>query len=93
MHRPDSSPKTSERPRLGLALGSGAARGWAHVGVLRALDEWGVEVDVYAGCSVGALIGAGSGYAYLREKQLGGITGLIEDFVRRNPRFFKKSGK
>ena len=58
MHRPDSSPKTSERPRLGLALGSGAARGWAHVGVLRALDEWGVEVDVYAGCSVGALIGA-----------------------------------
>lgn len=42
---------------LGLVLGSGAARGWAHVGVLRALDEIGVKPDVIAGCSVGALIG------------------------------------
>lgn len=46
------------RPRIGLALGSGAARGWAHVGVLKALDELGIEVDVYAGCSVGAIVAA-----------------------------------
>lgn len=45
------------RPRLGLALGSGAARGWAHLGVLHALDTLGVEVDVFAGCSAGALVG------------------------------------
>lgn len=42
---------------LGLVLGSGAARGWAHVGVLRALAEIGLEPDVVAGCSVGALVG------------------------------------
>lgn len=43
--------------KLGLVLGSGAARGWAHVGVFRALEEIGVKPDVIAGCSVGALVG------------------------------------
>lgn len=43
--------------KLGLALSSGAARGWAHVGVLRGLAELGVKPDVIAGCSVGALVG------------------------------------
>ncbi|MEO1014580.1 MAG: patatin-like phospholipase family protein [Pseudomonadota bacterium] len=43
--------------KLGLALGSGAARGWAHIGVLRGLEEIGVAPDVIAGCSVGALVG------------------------------------
>lgn len=43
--------------KLGLVLGSGAARGWAHVGVLRGLAEIGVKPDVIAGCSVGALVG------------------------------------
>lgn len=43
--------------KLGLALGSGAARGWAHVGVLRGLEEIGVKPDMIAGCSVGALVG------------------------------------
>ncbi len=43
--------------KLGLVLGSGAARGWAHVGVLRALEEVGIKPDVIAGCSVGALVG------------------------------------
>lgn len=45
------------RPRIGLALGSGAGRGWAHIGVLRALERAGVEVDVICGTSVGALVG------------------------------------
>jgi NTE family protein len=43
--------------KLGLVLGSGAARGWAHVGVLRGLKEIGMEPDIIAGCSVGALVG------------------------------------
>lgn len=46
------------RPRIGLALGGGFARGIAHVGVLRALDDYGIPVDVIAGTSVGALIAA-----------------------------------
>ncbi len=44
--------------RIGLALGSGSARGWAHIGVLRALAEEGIEPDIVAGTSVGALVGA-----------------------------------
>ena len=47
---------SSRRPRIGLALGSGGARGWAHVGILRALDAAGVTPDVVAGTSIGALI-------------------------------------
>lgn len=46
------------RPRIGLALGSGSARGLAHIGVLRALKEAHIEVDVVAGTSMGAVIGA-----------------------------------
>ncbi len=47
-----------DRGRIGLALGSGAARGWAHIGVLRALQAAGIEPDVICGSSVGAVIGA-----------------------------------
>jgi len=43
--------------RLGLALGSGSARGWAHIGVIRALEERGIKPDIVCGSSVGALVG------------------------------------
>lgn len=46
------------RPRLGLALGGGGARGFAHVGVLRVLEAEGLRPDVVVGTSVGSLIGA-----------------------------------
>jgi len=46
------------RPRLGFALGSGSARGWAHIGILQALAERGLRPDVVTGASVGALVGA-----------------------------------
>jgi NTE family protein len=45
------------RPRIGLALSGGAARGIAHVGVLRALEENAIPIDAIAGASAGALIG------------------------------------
>ncbi|PLZ04382.1 patatin [Burkholderia sp. WAC0059] len=44
--------------RIGLVLGGGAARGWAHIGVIRALHEAGIRPDVVCGTSIGALIGA-----------------------------------
>ena len=47
----------SDRPRIGLALSGGAARGIAHVGVLRALEENQIPIDAIAGASAGALIG------------------------------------
>jgi NTE family protein len=43
--------------RLGLALGSGSARGWAHIGVIRALEERGIKPDIVCGTSIGALVG------------------------------------
>lgn len=46
------------KPKLGLVLGSGAARGWAHIGVIRALAAAGIAPDVVAGCSSGAFVGA-----------------------------------
>ncbi len=45
-------------PRIGVALGSGASRGLAHIGVMRALEEAGVEVSCIAGTSMGAFVGS-----------------------------------
>lgn len=45
-------------PTVGLALGSGSARGWTHIGVIRALEEMGVCPQIVAGTSIGALVGA-----------------------------------
>src|SRR5215210_7498188 len=47
----------SESPTIGLALSGGAARGMAHVGVLRALSENGIQIDCIAGTSAGSLVG------------------------------------
>lgn len=47
----------SSEPGISLALGGGAARGWAHIGVLRALDEANIPIKMIAGTSVGALVG------------------------------------
>jgi NTE family protein len=48
----------SGRIRVGIALGSGSARGWAHIGVLQELAAAGIRPDVVAGTSIGALVGA-----------------------------------
>lgn len=56
----ESTPRTdvdTSRPRLALALSGGAARGFAHVGVLRAFERHGIPVDMIAGTSAGALVG------------------------------------
>jgi NTE family protein len=45
-------------PLIGLALGSGSARGWAHLGVIRALEQAGIRPDLVCGTSIGALVGA-----------------------------------
>jgi NTE family protein len=51
-----SVPKRSMR--IGLVLGSGSARGWAHIGVIRELAAKGIEPDIVCGASTGALVGA-----------------------------------
>lgn len=49
---------TGQQPKVGLVLGSGSARGWAHIGVIRALAEAGVVPHAICGCSIGAFVGA-----------------------------------
>ncbi len=60
--------------KIGLALGSGSARGWAHIGVIRALEEEGIKPDIVTGCSIGSLVGA----AYV-----GGHLDTLETWVRK----------
>jgi NTE family protein len=55
---------TFGRRPLGIVLGSGSARGWAHIGVIRQLVAMGIELDIVCGTSVGALVGA----AYVIDK-------------------------
>lgn len=49
---------SSGKPVVGLALGSGSARGWSHIGVILQLEEMGIRPQVVAGTSIGALVGA-----------------------------------
>ncbi len=57
--------------RVGLALGSGSARGWAHLGVIRVLEQAGIRPDLVCGTSIGALVGAG-----LRGERIGSLREL-----------------
>ncbi len=60
-------------PKIGLALGSGVARGWAHIGVLRRLEKEGIKPDLVCGTSIGALVGG---------LYLAGELDRLEDFAR-----------
>ncbi len=81
-----NEPERAERPRIGVALAGGFARGIAHIGVLRVLREAGIPVDCVAGTSVGALIGAAycSGAALEEMEKIGAIT-TFADFGRWTP--------
>src|SRR5262247_1259922 len=59
--------------KIGLALGGGSARGWAHIGVLRALNAEGIYPDIIAGTSIGAVVGG----CYVA-----GELGALEQFAR-----------
>ena len=75
-----------ERPRVGLALAGGFARGIAHIGVLRVLREAEIPIDCVAGTSVGALIGASyCAGATLEEMEQIGTTTKFTDFGRWTP--------
>lgn len=75
-----------ERPRVGLALAGGFARGISHVGIFRVLHEAGIPVDAVAGTSVGALIGAAycAGVSFETMEQIGAAT-TFADFGRWTP--------
>ncbi|MEX2034050.1 MAG: patatin-like phospholipase family protein, partial [Xanthobacteraceae bacterium] len=54
---PDTPEPAVERPTIGLALGGGGARGFAHIGVIRTLIANGIKPDVIVGTSIGAVVG------------------------------------
>ncbi|MBT8074799.1 MAG: patatin [Xanthomonadales bacterium] len=68
---------SKSRPRIGLVLGSGASRGWSHIGVIKALLKEGIEPDIVCGASVGAMIGA---------SYLAGNLEKLEDWVLNSTR-------
>jgi NTE family protein len=82
----DPRPHAKKCPRVGLALAGGFARGIAHIGVLRVLRDEGIPIDVVAGTSVGALIGAAycSGASLEDMEQIGRET-KFADFGRWSP--------
>jgi NTE family protein len=66
------------RGKVGIALGGGAARGWAHIGVLRALAQAGVVPDIIAGTSIGAVVGGCFAAGRLDE-----LEGFARDLTKR----------
>ena len=58
------------RPRIGLALGSGSARGWSHIGVIRVLERAGISPEIVCGTSIGSLVGAAYAAGELDRLQL-----------------------
>lgn len=65
--------------QIGIVLGGGGARGISHIGMLQALEEFGVPVDAVAGCSMGAFVGG----LYARETDLLDTTGRTKQFAGR----------
>lgn len=84
-----------ERPRIGLVLGGGGAKGGAHVGVLRVLEELRIPVDVIAGTSMGAVVG-GLYASGLSADELDALvhdldwTALFQDKTRRRDLSFRR---
>ncbi len=80
---PQSGPEPLKPPKVGLALGGGFARGLAHIGVLKVLEEENIPIDFIAGTSVGSVIGAA--YASgISAKELEEVAALVrfKDFSR-----------
>jgi len=73
------------KKRLGLALGGGAARGMAHIGVLEALEEAGITIDVLTGTSMGAIVGG----MYAARPQADLLRKQFKDYLKSD--IFRKS--
>jgi NTE family protein len=65
MAKDSKQPISTTDARIGIALGSGSARGWSHIGILKTLAKMGIKPGIVAGSSIGALVGA----AYANNQQ------------------------
>ena len=80
---------SADRPKVGLVLAGGGAKGFAHIGVLKVLEDNGIHVDYIAGTSMGGIVGALSAYGYSAreiEKEVSSIdwTSLFFDTKNRD---------
>ena len=66
---------TQERPKVGLVLSGGGAKGAAHIGVLKYIEEVGLPIDYIAGTSMGSIIGGMYALGYSADEILNIITG------------------
>ena len=71
--------RRKRKPVLGLALGSGGAKGLAHLGALKAFEEEGISFSVVTGASVGAIVGA----LYAKGYSSADMVGIVEGLNRR----------
>lgn len=71
--------------QVGLVLGGGGARGISHLGMLQALEEYGVPVDAITGCSIGAMVGG----LYSRETNILQAVGRLKQFAGRMGSMFR----
>ncbi|WP_297510350.1 patatin-like phospholipase family protein, partial [Flavobacterium sp.] len=82
-----------KRPKIGLVLSGGGAKGFAHIGVLRVLEETGVKIDYIGGTSMGAVVGGLYATGY-NAQQIDSIfhdtnfNELLSDFIPRSSKSF-----
>ncbi len=83
--------REKKKVKIGLALGGGGARGFTHIGVLKAFEEYGIKFDAIAGTSVGSLIGAfyAAGYSYEQMYRIARETEMKD--IKTNKIFFMPS--
>lgn len=87
------SQDTQRRPKIGLVLSGGGAKGFAHIGVLKVLEEAGIKIDYIGGTSIGAVIGGLYGMGY-NAKQIDSIirvtnfSNILTDFIPRSSKNF-----
>jgi len=88
-----STTNPSQKPKIGLVLSGGGAKGLAHIGVLKVLEEQGVEISYITGTSMGAIIGGLYAVGY-SASQLDSIfrvvdsKALVQDYVPRKTKGF-----
>lgn len=71
-----------KKPVIGLALGSGAARGWAHIGIIEVLEQEGIKAEIVAGTSIGSYVGAAYAAGKLKDLHEWVLTLRWRDVVR-----------
>ena len=90
---PAFSQDTIKRPKIGLVLSGGGAKGFAHIGVLKVIEQAGVKIDYIGGTSMGAVVGGlyAIGYSATQIDSIFKVTNfdeLIKDFIPRSSKNF-----